>query len=207
MLLSFVLIAIVGVLFRKFLASRERQPFVMELPPYNMPTPKGLFFHMWGRAKMFVQKAGTFIFLIAIIMWFLAGNPAGVEYGGAESYIGLVGKAVAPLFAPLGFGWEESVALLFGFLAKEVVISAFGILYGAADEAALTDTLATVWTPLQAYVFMVFTLVYMPCFATVAVIRQETGSWKWALFTTLYSCILAWIVSLVVLWAGTMMGY
>jgi ferrous iron transport protein B len=207
MILSFILIAIVGVLFRKFLASGERQPFVMELPPYNMPTPKGLLFHMWGRAKMFVQKAGTFIFLVAIIMWFLASNPSGVEYGGAESYIGVLGKAVAPLFAPLGLGWEESVALLFGFLAKEVVISAFGVLYGAVDDAALTDTLATVWTPLQAYVFMVFTLVYMPCFATVAVIRQETGSWKWAAFTAIYSCALAWVVSLFVLWAGTFMGY
>ncbi|MBN2121895.1 ferrous iron transport protein B [Candidatus Micrarchaeota archaeon] len=207
MLLSFVLIAVMGILFRKFLASGERQPFVMELPPYNMPTLKGLFFHMWGRAKMFVQKAGTFIFLVALIMWFLAGNPSGVEYGSAESYIGIAGRAIAPLFAPLGFGWEESVALLFGFLAKEVVISAFGILYGAVDEGLLTDTLAVVWTPLQAYVFMVFTLVYMPCFATVAVIRQETGSWKWAAFSAAYSCVLAWVVSLAVLTAGTLLGY
>lgn len=207
MLISFVLIALMGVLFRRFLASGERQPFVMELPPYNMPTLKGLLFHMWGRAKMFVQKAGTFIFLVAIIMWLLAGNPSGVEYGGAESYIGILGKAIAPLFEPLGFGWEESVALLFGFLAKEVVISAFGILYGVADEGVLTDTLAVVWTPLQAYVFMVFTLVYVPCFAALAVIRQETGSWKWTLFSALYSCALAWVVSFAVLWAGTLMGY
>jgi ferrous iron transport protein B len=207
MLISFLLIALAGILFRKLFARGGRQPFVMELPPYNVPTLKGLFFHMWGRTKMFIQKAGTFIFLVAIIMWFLAGHPTGSEYGGADSYIGMLGRAISPAFAPLGFDWKDSVALLSGFLAKEVVISAFGVLHGAAGEAALSKSLALVWTPLRAYVFMVFTLVYIPCFATVAVIRQETRSWKWALFTILYSSILAWIVAFIVLNIGRALGY
>ncbi len=207
MLLSFLLIAAMGLLFRRFIASEKKQPFVMELPPYHVPTLKGLFMHMWQRTKVFVQKAGTFIFLVAIIMWFLASYPQGAEYGGAESYIGMAGHALEPLFAPLGFDWRGTVALIFGFLAKEVVISAFGVLYGVADEAALTETLASVWTPLQAYVFMVFTLIYVPCFATIAVIKQETNSWKWAGFTILYSTVLAWIVAFVALQLGLALGY
>ena len=206
-LLSFLLIAAMGLLFRRFIASEKKQPFVMELPPYHVPTIKGIFLHMWQRTKVFVQKAGTFIFLVAIIMWFLASYPAGAEYGGPESYIGMAGHALEPLFQPIGFDWRGTVALIFGFLAKEVVISAFGILYGVADEAVLTDTLANVWTPLQAYVFMVFTLIYVPCFATVAVIKQETNSWKWAGFTIVYSTVLAWLVAFVVLQLGLALGY
>ncbi len=207
MLLSFALIAIMGVTFRKFLVAKKRQPFVMELPPYHMPTFKGLFFHMWERTKVFVQKAGTFIFLVAIIMWFLASHPQGVEYGSATSYIGMLGHALAPVFEPLGFDWKGTVALIFGFLAKEVVISAFGVLYGVVDEGSLSDTLAMVWSPLQAYVFMVFILIYVPCFATIAVIKQETNSWKWMLFAVLYTTILAWIVAFIVLQMGTALGY
>ncbi|MFP3949647.1 MAG: ferrous iron transport protein B [Candidatus Micrarchaeia archaeon] len=206
-LISFALIAAMGLLFRGFIASEKKQPFVMELPPYHVPTFKGIFLHMWQRTKVFVQKAGTFIFLVAIIMWFLASYPSGVEYGGPDSYIGIAGHVVEPFFQPLGFDWRGTVALIFGFLAKEVVISAFGILYGVADEAVLTDTLATVWTPLQAYVFMVFTLIYVPCFATIAVIKQETNSWKWAGFTILYSTVLAWFIAFVVLQLGLALGY
>ncbi|MBD3389638.1 ferrous iron transport protein B [Candidatus Micrarchaeota archaeon] len=207
MLLSFLLIAAMGLLFRRFIASETKQPFVMELPPYHVPTFKGIFLHMWQRTKVFVQKAGTFIFLVAVIMWFLASYPQGAEYGGSESYIGMAGHMLEPLFQPLGFDWKGIVALLFGFLAKEVVISAFGILYSVADEAALTDTLATVWTPLQAYVFMAFTLIYVPCIATIAVIKQETNSWKWAGFTIFYSTVLAWLIAFIVLQLGLALGY
>ncbi|MBD3397750.1 ferrous iron transport protein B [Candidatus Micrarchaeota archaeon] len=207
MLISFILIAAMGLLFRKSIAKQEKQPFVMELPPYHVPTLKGLFMHMWQRTKVFVQKAGTFIFLVAIIMWFLASYPQSAEYGGPESYIGMAGHVIEPLFQPLGFDWRGTVALIFGFLAKEVVISAFGVLYGVADDASLGSTLALAWTPLQAYVFMVFTLIYVPCFATIAVIKQETNSWKWAGFAILYSTVLAWIAAFLVLHVGTALGY
>jgi len=207
MIISFILIALMGLLFRRFLAGGEKQPFVMELPPYHVPTLKGLFMHMWQRTKVFVQKAGTIIFVIAIVMWFLASYPSGVEYGSSDSYIGMMGHALEPVFAPLGFDWRGTVSLIFGFLAKEVMISAFGVLYGVADEASLSNTLELVWTPLQAYVFMVFTLIYVPCFATIAVIKQETNSWKWTLFAVIYSTILAWISAFLVLQFGTFMGY
>ena len=140
-------------------------------------------------------------------MWFLASYPSGVEYGSSDSYIGMMGHALEPVFAPLGFDWRGTVSLIFGFLAKEVMISAFGVLYGVADEASLSNTLELVWTPLQAYVFMVFTLIYVPCFATIAVIKQETNSWKWTLFAVIYSTILAWISAFLVLQFGTFMGY
>jgi len=191
----------------RFVLRGKQAPFVMELPPYQIPTLKGIVLHTWARTKDFVHKAGTFIFLVAILIWFLASNPAGVEYGSAESYIGMLGRSVSPLFAPLGFDWIASIALVFGLLAKEVVISAFAVLYGVSDEGALQQALAISWSPLQAYVFMVFTLLYIPCFATIAVIKSETGSWKWTLFALAYTFALAWVVSLLVLHIGLMLGF
>ncbi|MEW6528778.1 MAG: ferrous iron transport protein B [Candidatus Micrarchaeota archaeon] len=205
--LSLVLVMIMGWLFKRFLLPGPKPLFVMELPPYQIPTLKGIFIHMWERAKMFVYKAGTFIFIVAMLIWFLASNPAGAEYGSEQSYIGQLGHAISPLFAPLGIDWVGSVALLFGFLAKEVVISAFGVLFGIAEEETLQVTIARSWTPLQAYVFMVFTLLYIPCFATVAVIKKETGSWKWTVFAVGYTLALAWMVSFIVLQVGHLLGY
>ncbi|MFZ5906548.1 MAG: nucleoside recognition domain-containing protein, partial [Nitrospirota bacterium] len=127
--------------------------------------------------------------------------------GSEQSYIGQLGHAISPLFAPLGTDWVGSVALLFGFLAKEVVISAFGVLFGIAEEKTLQATIAQSWTPLQAYVFMVFSLLYIPCFATVAVIKKETGSWKWTAFAVCYTLVLAWVVSFIVLQVGHLLGY
>lgn len=194
-------------IFRKFLLPGEQAPFVMELPPYHFPSPKGIILHTWQRTKMFVHKAGTFIFIVAIIMWFLASYPSGVAYGSKASYIGQLGQILLPIFEPLGFDWIKSVALVFGLLAKEVVISAFGVLYGVAEEGALQQTITQTWTPLQAYVFMVFTLLYIPCFATITVIKRETGSWKWTIFTTLFSFVLAWFISFLVLQIGLFVGY
>lgn len=205
-LLSFVLIMAMGWLFRKFLITGSRAPFVMELPPYHVPSLKAVVLHMWQRSQMFVKKAGTFILAMAIIMWFLAAYPEGVGYGSSQSYLGQLGQLFAPIFVPLGFDSITTVALLSGFVAKEVVISSFGVLYGVADEAALQQTIAAAWTPLQAYVFMVFTLLYIPCFATVAVIKKETGSWKWTLFAVGYTLALAWFVSFMVLQAGHLLG-
>jgi len=207
LLMSFVLVFVIGKLFRKFLFPGEAAPLVIELPPYKLPTLKGLAIHTWNRTKAFVEKAGTFIFIVAILIWFLASYPSGVEYGGAESYIGLLGHAFEPLMAPLGFDWKATVALIFGFLAKEVVIAAFGVLYGVGEEATLQAAMAQVWTPLQAYAFMVFTLLYVPCFATVAVIKQETNSWKWTLFAVGYLLVLAWLAAYAVILVGSFLGY
>lgn len=206
-LLSMVLVFLLGYVFRRFLFPGPKSAFVIELPPYHLPTIKSVLLHMWQRTREFVYKAGTLIFLFAIILWFLASLPPGVEYGSAESYIGQLGKFIEPLLAPLGFDWKGSVALLFGLFAKEVVISSFAVLYNTVDEGTLREVMALDWTPLQAYVFMVFTLLYLPCVAAMAVIKQETKSWKWTAFAVGYSLLLAWIVSYIILNIGYMLGY
>ena len=206
-MLSITLAVLLGYIFRKSIFKGPRAPFVIELPPYHIPTFKGVFHHMFDRTFEFISKAGKFILIVAVIIWFLASYPEGVEYGSAESYIGQIGQALEPLLAPLGFGWKGTVALLFGFLAKEVVISAFGVLYEVAEEGTLQSALSTDWTPLQAYVFMVFTLIYVPCIAAIATIKQETKSWKWTAFAIVYSLILAWIISYLVLQIGYLLGF
>jgi len=206
-LLGIALAIVLGYIFRKFMFKGPGAPFVIELPPYHIPTFKGVIHHMFDRTYEFISKAGKFILLVAVIIWFLATYPEGVEYGSAESYIGQIGQFLAPVFSPLGFGWTGSIALLFGFFAKEVMISAFGVLYNVAGEGTLQSAIAQSWTPLQAYVFMVFTLIYIPCLATVAVIKQETKSWKWTGFAVAYSLILAWIISFIILQIGYTLGY
>jgi ferrous iron transport protein B len=204
---ALLLAVVMAYIFRRFLLPGPKAPFVIELPPYHIPTLKSVVIHMWDRTSQFITKAGTFIFIVAMLIWFLASYPEGVEYGSAESYVGQLGHAFTPILSPLGFDWKGNVALIFGFLAKEVVISSFGILYGVAEEGTLQSAIAESWTPLQAYVFMVFTLIYIPCFATVAVIKKETGSWKWTAFAIGYTLALAWIISYIVLTLGHMLGY
>lgn len=203
-LLSILVFMFVSKILRKFLFAGEQAPFVMELPPYQLPTLKGILIHTWMRTRSFIYKAGSIILALSVVIWFLASSPSGVEYGGGESYIGQVGKVISPVFLPLGFEWKGTVALITGFLAKETVISTLGVLYGVENLQAV---LAGVWTPLQAFVFMLFSLLYIPCLATVATIRHETNSWKWTAFAIVYMFVLAWVVSFLALQIGLMLGY
>jgi ferrous iron transport protein B len=205
-LAAFLLVMGAGWVFSRFLLPGPRAPFVMELPPYQVPTLKGVLVHSWERTKTFISNAGTFIFLVAVLVWLLASFPAGVDYGSEESYIGQLGKLMSPIFSPLGFGWQGTVALILGFFAKEVIISAFGVLYGGSG-GSIAQSMAGAWSPLQAYVFMVFTLIYTPCIAAVAAIRQETRSWKWTAFAVGYALALAWVIAFLVLHAGRLLGY
>jgi ferrous iron transport protein B len=206
-----IIVAILSaLLFRKLIFKGDPAPFIMELPPYRKPTLKGSLLHMWERGFMYLKKAGTIIVLGALIIWFLASFPEGVEYGSEASFAGMLGKAIEPVFAPLGFDWKIVVALLFGFIAKEIVVGALGVLYGAGeDETALTESLQAdpVFTPLSSLGLMVFTLLYVPCVATVAAIKKESGSWKWALFSVVYSTSLAWIAAFIVYNGGKLLGY
>jgi ferrous iron transport protein B len=206
-----ILVAIFSaLLFRKFIFKGDPAPFIMELPPYRKPTLKGSAMHMWERGFMYLKKAGTIIVLGALIVWFLASFPEGVEYGSEASYAGMLGKALEPLFAPLGFDWKIVVALIFGFIAKEIVVGSLGVLYGVGeDEGALTESLQAdpTFTPLSSLGLMIFTLVYVPCVATVGVIKQETGSWKWTLFSVFYSTGLAWLLAFIVYNGGKLLGY
>jgi ferrous iron transport protein B len=166
----------------------------MELPPYRVPQVKGVLIHMWERGSLFLKKAGGIILLGVVLIWFLASFPFGVEYGSAESLIGGLGRIVAPLLAPAGFGfWQAGVALTFGIVAKEVVVGTLGTLYGA-QGAALRSALGQHFTPLSAYAFMLMTLLYVPCIAVIGAIKRETN-WKWTALAVSYSLILGWVVA------------
>jgi ferrous iron transport protein B len=208
--LGVLLAAVIARLFRRHVLPGEEDPFVMELPPYHRPTLRGVAIHTWERGKLFLQKAGTVILAGAVIMWFLSAFPWGVEAGGADSYAGRLGRLAAPVIRPLGFGPNEGVALISGFVAKEIVVSTIGVLYGLgpeADRAALGRAIAAgSLTPLAGYAFMAFVLIYSPCLATIAAIKRETGSWKWAIGAMTYLTVLAWLVAFVIYQGGRLMG-
>jgi len=178
----------------------ERALFLMELPPYRMPRIKTLLIHTYMRGVQFIKRAGTIILAGSLLIWFLSSFPSGNV---SSSILGMTGYLIAPLFQPLGFGdWQSVVAIIFGFAAKELVISTFGTVYGTGNISA---TIQGIFTPLEAFSFMVFILLYTPCLATLAVIKQEAGT-KWALFSPLYSLLVAWIASFLVYTGGTLIG-
>ncbi|MHB8072948.1 ferrous iron transport protein B [Desulfosporosinus fructosivorans] len=213
-LLGIVIAILSGVLLKKTILQGEVPPFVMELPPYRIPTIKGLMIHMWDKGKGFVKKAGTIIFVAAVMIWFLQyfnfSFQAVADPG--DSMIGAIGKTIAPIFTPLGFGdWKSAVALLTGFIAKEAVVSTMGILHGVAEATEgstdLITALQTAFTPLTAYAFMVFSLLYCPCMAAFATIKREMNSWKWTFITIGYSTTVAWVIAFLIFQGGKLLGF
>jgi ferrous iron transport protein B len=191
---------------RKRVFVGESSHFVMELPAYRWPTVTGVLVHMWQRGKSFLVKAGTVILGLVLVVWFLSSMPWGVEYASSQSWMGHIGKLIAPLLSPAGFGqWQAAVSLLFGFLAKEVVVGTMGAIFGVAS-GSLGQTIASQlgWTPLTAYAFMVFCLLYLPCAASINAIRTESGSWKWAVFTAAYTTAIAWIAATLIYQIGSL---
>jgi ferrous iron transport protein B len=202
-LLGIILAIIVARIFKGLFFGAEVSPLIMELPPYRMPTVKGVLIHMWERGSLFLKKAGTIIFAGVVLIWLLASLPLGVEYASQESLIGQIGSLFAPLLKPAGFGfWQAGVALLFGILAKEVVVGTFGTLYGV-EEAGLTHVIQGVFDPLSAYAFMVMSLIYIPCIAAIATIKRETN-WRWTFIAVGYSLILGWLLAVGIYQAGRM---
>jgi ferrous iron transport protein B len=215
-----ILLAVVMArVFKRFLFNEEDVPFVMELPPYRMPTAKSILIHMWEKGKQYLRKMGGVILAASIIIWFLGYFPLQPEQKDASirqqnSYIGKIGQTIQPVLAPLGFDWKISVSLLTGMAAKEVVVSTLSVLYtGNTDEEdvqTLTNSLrqdahpdgSLVFTPLTALSLMLFVLIYFPCIATVTAIAKESRSWKWGLFVVVYTCLLAWVVSFAVYQTG-----
>ncbi|MGQ9571376.1 MAG: ferrous iron transport protein B, partial [Thermodesulfovibrionales bacterium] len=176
-------------------------PLVMELPPYRLPTLTGVTIHMWERSSQFLKKAGTIIFAGVVILWFLASFPFGAEYGSASTLAGQIGKLVAPIFKPAGFPfWQAGVALLFGIIAKEIVVGTFGTLFGGEEN--FDKVLPQYFTPLSSYAFMVMSLLYIPCIASIGVIYRETASFKWAAFATIYSLFVGWSLAVFVFQVG-----
>lgn len=249
-----ILLAVVSArLFKRFLFKEEDTPFVMELPPYRMPTVKAVSIHMWDKAQQYLKKMGGVILIASIIIWFLSYFPqdsvytepideqiakveqqfdAGVisetekEETQAEldevratlqqeySYIGRAGSLITPIMEPLGYDWKMSIGLLTGMAAKEVVISTLGVLYtgDSEDETTLSAKLladkqpdgSPTYTPLVVISFLVFILIYFPCVATIAAIKEESGSWKWGMFSVVYTTVLAWVIAFLIYQIGSL---
>ena len=184
-------------------------PFVMELPPYRLPTMKTLWMHLYERIKDFVIRAGTILLGASIVIWFLQSfdfhlNMLAQEQTG-DSILAAIGKLIAPVFQPLGFGfWQASVALVTGLIAKEAVVGTLTILFSPASDAAMYATLQGVFTPVAALAFLIFVLLYMPCVAAFSAIRHEMNSWKWAIGTVAFQTGVAWVVALMVYQFGTL---
>lgn len=253
--LGIILSIVMAWIFRKSMFKKEDLPFVMELPPYRLPTSKSVLIHMWDRSRMYLTKMGTVILVASVAIWLLGYFPrkeilaeknhqiAQVEEVNylsetqkekdikaiemhfnqeqqRNSYLGKIGRGLQPLLDPLGFDWKMSIAIASGLPAKEVVVSTLGVIYTGdgedSEEASvrISEKLRQdvneygehTFTPLIAFTFMVFVLIYFPCIATVAAIGREAGGWRWALFVIVYTCLLAWIVAFGVYRLGVLFG-
>lgn len=202
-------------IFSTILVKGDDTPFVMELPPYRMPTSKAITRHTWEKGKQYIKKMGGIILTASIVIWFLGYYPNHNSYPTQQiqqenSYIGMIGKGIEPVIRPLGFDWKLGVGLISGAGAKELVASTMGVLYSNSEEPH-GATLSTMIhkdgiTPLAAFCYLLFVLIYFPCIATIAAIKQESGHWKWALFAAGYTTTLAWIVSFIVYQIGHLIG-
>lgn len=205
-----LLAVIMARIFSKFLVKGEDSPFVMELPPYRMPTSKSIMRHTWEKGAQYLKKMGGIIMIASIIIWFLGYYPQYDAYESVaeqqeNSYIGQIGKAIEPVIKPLGFDWKLGIGLISGVGAKELVVSTLGVLYtneGDVENVNLSNRIPI--TPLVALAYMLFVLIYFPCIATFAAIKQESGSWKWAIFTAGYTTGLAWLVAFTVFQIGSL---
>lgn len=257
--IGIALAVLMGIIFKKTLFKGESPMFIMELPPYRMPSFKSLMIHTWEKGKHFLIKAGTYIFAVSILVWFLLNLPWGVEHK-KDSYLGQVGQVIAPALEPLGFGnWEAASSLVSGLIAKEIVVGTMGEIYvqstgdtdhtevptltddlkemGASFATAAKDAAENVistfgvasmsseesieetkertplrgilkgqFTPLSAYAFIVFVLLYMPCVVVAIAMKQEFGTWKWFGIAFAYQMVLAWVVAFVIYQGGKIFG-
>lgn len=215
-----ILAVLMSRLFSKWMIKGDDTPFVMELPPYRFPTAKAIARHTWEKGKEYLKKMGGIILVASVIVWALGYFPHDESLSDQsqkeQSYIGCIGKAIEPVFRPQGFNWKLDVSLVAGIGAKEIVASTMGVLY--ADEETATDDSSKYGilrqkmeadgiTPLIAFSYLLFVLIYFPCIATIAAIKGETGSWRWAAFAAVYTTLLAWIVSACVYQIGSLILY
>lgn len=227
-LLGIIVAVVSAKLLRKFLFKTDETPFVMELPPYRMPTMKATLRHMWGKTEQYLRKMGGIILVASIIVWFLSYfprneaedlRPLTVEETAMQqqnSYLGKLGQWIAPAVEPLGFNWKVSIALISGTAAKELIVSTIGVLYSESEtegNANLSQKLTAPnpltgepdFTPLISISFMIFVLLYFPCLASIAAIKQESGSWKWAAFSVIYNTGVAWVCAFLVYQIGSLL--
>jgi len=227
-LTGIVLAVLVSLIFKNTLFKSTEAPFVMELPPYRIPTLRVSIRHMWEKGQQYLRKMGGIILVAVIIIWALEYFPAGSQASHQErlekSYIAMVGKFIEPAIKPLGFDWKMGVSLITGAAAKEVVVSTMGVLYGSNHQPGtspkqnlpliLQNVRYTdgpqigkpIFTPLAGISYLLFILVYMPCVAVIITVSRESGSWKWALFLILYTTVLAWLLSFSVYQLGSLIS-
>ncbi|HJJ36540.1 MAG TPA: ferrous iron transport protein B, partial [Methanocorpusculum sp.] len=203
-----ILIALlVGFLLRKTLFKGDDEAFVIEMPAYHAPRIRESLFSMWDSVKEFLTHAGSIIFPAVLVVWLLGSLPFGVEYASMDSVLGAIGTTIAPFFAPLGFGIPEiAVSIVMGLVSKEVVIGSLGSIYGVGD-GGLSAVLPSIFTPLSAFSFMLFILLYIPCLASLLTIRREARSWTFMFGVAIMYLAIAWIVSFIVFQGGTVLGF
>jgi ferrous iron transport protein B len=237
-------------LLRKVFFRKEEIPFVMELPPYRMPTARSVVKHVWFRTGLYLRKTGSIILVASVIVWVLSTFPRRVVFSKdydreiaeitasssperlkneeiprllseqkaerqSKSFMGIIGRSIEPVMKPLGFDWRLSASLLSGLAAKEVVVSTLGVIFQSESQSGKTSLVekiqtqkasdgSVMFTPLKAFSFMLFILIYFPCVGVVAAIKRESGSWKWAAFTVFYTTGIAWILSFTVFQVGSL---
>ena len=193
--------------FRGVFLHSGKAELAIELPDYQVPSWGVVASQAWLQTGEFAKRAGTIILACSVLVWFLASMPQGADYGSKGSYAGMLGSAISPVFAPLGFGdWQSSVSLMFGLVAKEVVVGAMASAYGAG-EGELSAILSSHFTPLSAISFMVFVLLYVPCIATIVALKKESGSLLFAAGAAVYYVLFAWVAAFIIYNAGLALGF
>lgn len=206
-----ILVAVISArIFKRFMIKGDDTPFVMELPPYRVPTLKSAIHHMWEKSVQYLKKMGTLILFASIIIWALGYFPMAKDENVTaseqleQSYIGRIGKFIEPVIEPLGYNWKMGIGIVAGLPAKELVVSTLSVLYTDSEEEpteennALISAMKNDFTPATALSYLVFILLCFPCIATIMAIKSESGSWKWALFSALYTTSVAWIIAFAV---------
>ena len=206
--LGIIVALVVGKIFSKTIFKGETSHFIMELPPYRLPTFKYVARDMWDKVKDFVIRAGTIIFAVVSLLWVLARFPMGVEPYSQASLLGKIGGFIAPIFKPAGFGtWQASVSLFAGLAAKEAVVATLGMVYaGVTEGTELIDAIRASFTTLSASAFLVMTLLYTPCAAVIGTVKRETNSYKWAIFMMVYPFVIAWVFAALIYQVGSLLG-
>ncbi|MHB1115362.1 ferrous iron transport protein B [Sideroxydans sp.] len=203
-LFSFAAAILTALLFRNKFQSSE--PFVLELPPYRFPTLRQMLLRGWIEVRHFLSRATQFIIAGVVLVWLLTNLPASAAAGGPDTLAGMIGSALHPIFAPIGINEQLTIALIFGFVAKEIVIGSLAVIYGMSGDA-LSGALGQQLDWVQAYSFMLFTLVYTPCLSTIATLRTEAKDMRYTLFTLAWSLALAWAISFVFYQSARALGY
>ena len=203
-ILGTVVAIITARILRRVFYSKDDTPFVMELPPYRIPTMYAVIKHMWEKCAQYLKKIGTVILLSTVVIWALSYYPKNDDLTVAEqseqSYIGKIGKSIEPVMEPLGLDWRASIAIVTSIPAKELVVSSMGVLYDRENEEGLQEAIIKSgnYTPASSLAFMVFILLFFPCIATIVAVINETGNKWWGVFTIVYNTAVAWVVAYIV---------